>query len=132
VRINLVAVLILVPAILCITPRYGATGAAAVWLALNAGYVTVGIYFMHRRLIPREKWRWYGQDIAAPLVPAVAVAALLRWVSPNEAGTWVRLAAVLTSAGCILAVASIAAPATRQQVLRVVPARIKSLCLGMA
>lgn len=132
VRINTAAVLVLVPAILWITPRYGAIGAAAVWLVLNAGYVTIGIYLMHRRLIPREKWRWYAQDVAAPLLPAVVTAALLRWAFPNEVGAWAQLAGVLASAALILAVASLAAPATRQQVVRIIPARIKSLCLGIA
>lgn len=67
-RINLVAVSVLVPAIFWVVPRYGAMGAAALWVLLNAGYVSIGIHAMHRRLIPEEKWRWYGQDLALPVV----------------------------------------------------------------
>lgn len=59
VRINIVAVAIIVPAILWATPRYGAEGAAWVWVALNTSYLLVGIHFMYRRILTREKWRWY-------------------------------------------------------------------------
>jgi O-antigen/teichoic acid export membrane protein len=55
-RINLVAVAILVPATLWVTPRYGAIGAAWVWVCLNAGYVIFGMHFMYKRILIYEKW----------------------------------------------------------------------------
>ncbi len=76
VRLNLVAVTILVPAILWATPRYGAIGAAWAWVLLNAGYVLIGIHFMYKRLLPTEKWRWYGQDLALPLLATIVVMAI--------------------------------------------------------
>ena len=68
VRTNLIAVMILVPAILWAVPRYGALGAAWVWLLLNASYVLICIHFMHRRLLPEEKWRWYREGVFKPLL----------------------------------------------------------------
>jgi len=127
VRINIVAVLILVPAILWVTPRYGAIGTASVWLILNTGYVTIGIYLMHRRLIPDQKWCWYRQDLGLPLLLAAGTALLLRQILPTEAGTWGRLASVLITGGLVLLVASLAAPVTRRQITRLMPARIKAL-----
>lgn len=73
VRMNLVAVLLLVPAILWATPRFGAVGAATVWVVLNAGYVLLGMQMMHGRLIADEKTRWYVQDVAGPALAAAAV-----------------------------------------------------------
>lgn len=67
-RVNVVAVSILIPAIFWVAPRYGALGAAWVWFALNAGYVFIGIHFMHFRLLPTEKIRWYLQDLAMPAI----------------------------------------------------------------
>jgi len=66
-RINVVAVLLIVPALLWVTPRYGAEGAAWVWACLNAGYLLVGIHFMYRRILKTEKWSWYVNDILKPL-----------------------------------------------------------------
>ncbi|HAE41819.1 MAG TPA: polysaccharide biosynthesis protein, partial [Clostridiales bacterium] len=38
IRVNAVAVIILVPAIFVVAPRYGAMGVAWIWVALNIGY----------------------------------------------------------------------------------------------
>jgi O-antigen/teichoic acid export membrane protein len=67
VRINIVAVLFIVPAILWATPRYGAVGAAWVWVCLNAGYVMIGIHFMYRKILTKEKLNWYINDLLVPL-----------------------------------------------------------------
>lgn len=77
VRMNVVAVVFIVPAILWAVPRYGAIGAAWAWLALNLGYVLIAIHFMHGRILPGEKWRWYRDAILKPLiVGAIVVVAL--------------------------------------------------------
>lgn len=75
VKLNTVAVLLLVPAVLWATPRYGAVGAAWVWLILNAGYVAVGIPYLHRRVLPNEMGKWFKEGLVFPLI-AVAVVML--------------------------------------------------------
>lgn len=84
-KINIVAVVVLVPALFWVVPRHGALGAAWVWIVLNAGYLLVAIGLMHRRILPAEKWRWYGQDIIAPTLAAAASLLLLHGLAP-EAG----------------------------------------------
>ena len=78
VRVNIVAVLVIVPAILWVTPRYGAEGAAWVWVSLNAGYVLISIHFMHKKILSAEKWRWYVNDIIYPLLLATLMALAAR------------------------------------------------------
>lgn len=67
---NAIAVLLLVPAILWLAPRYGAQGAAWAWVVLNAGYVLIGLPFMYRRLLPAERRDWYVKDVAVPVLAA--------------------------------------------------------------
>ena len=43
-------------------------------VVLNTGYVTIGIWMMHRQLLRMEKWRWYLGDTAIPLAGMMAVA----------------------------------------------------------
>lgn len=82
VRVNIVAVCFIVPAILWAVPRFGAIGAAWAWLALNAGYVLVSMHFMHRRLLPGEKWRWYRDAVFKPLIiGSITVLALRQWIA---------------------------------------------------
>lgn len=75
---NVIAVIILVPLIIYMAMRYGATGAASVWLLLNIGYVFFEIPIMHRRLLREEKWRWYWQDVSVPLIAGLSLAGLGR------------------------------------------------------
>jgi O-antigen/teichoic acid export membrane protein len=71
--INLIAVFFLVPAILLVTPQYGAIGAAWIWIVLNAAYVLIGVQFMYRQLLPGEKWRWYIEDVSIPIIVAASI-----------------------------------------------------------
>jgi len=107
VRINLVAVALIVPAILWVTPRYGAEGAAWVWVSLNAGYVVLGIHFMYRRILTHEKWRWYGQDVLSPLAAGTVVAVGLDLLWPALHGLLtdfmlLALVSVLTLSASVL------------------------------
>src|SRR6185369_1533609 len=83
VKVNLVAVIVLVPTILWVTPRYGAIGASVVWVALNAGYVLIGMHFMFQRLLNEEKWKWYRRDVLWPLGAAAGIAASSCLLKPN-------------------------------------------------
>lgn len=86
IRTNIVAVVIIVPAILWATPRFGAEGAAWVWVILNAGYVLIGIHFMYRRILGTEKLRWYLQDVFMPLFSGTAVAGAVALLWTFESG----------------------------------------------
>lgn len=113
VRMNIVAIAFIVPAILWAVPRFGAVGAAWAWLALNVGYVFIAIHFMHYRLLTDEKWRWYWGAISKPLmVGAVTVMALRHWVAlPQDR---VSMAAVLIGISLLVAgVVLWAVPASR-------------------
>lgn len=83
VRVNLVAVLTVVPMLFWVVPRFGAAGAAWVWVGLNAAYVAVGVQLMHRRLLPSEKRRWYLNDTAIPLAGALAIVLVASWLRPS-------------------------------------------------
>jgi O-antigen/teichoic acid export membrane protein len=118
VWINMAAVAVIVPAMLWVIPMYGAIGAAWLWATLNTGYLFFTIYFMHIRLLPSEKWRWYGQDTVIPLVAAAATAGLLRWAMPTDAGTVAQLIILLIFGGVVLGVAALSAPALRHYIMR--------------
>lgn len=108
VRVNLVAVGLLIPIILWVAPRYGALGAAWVWFVLNGANVLTSIHFMHRRLLPDQKWRWYGPDILFPLIAIGIVLQVVHIIKP-EAGppmyqiSWLVLAVFLSFSAAILA-----------------------------
>ena len=65
---NIIAVIILGPAIYFVTSVWGALGAAVVWIILNLGYLFISVQVMHRRLLKNEKWRWYINDVGKQLI----------------------------------------------------------------
>lgn len=110
IKVNCAAVFVLVPALLCITPLYGATGAAWVWVVLNVFYAITIIYFLHKRLLKSDKYRWYLEDTLAPLLAAAGVAGLARWLMPQDLSRLAECALLVVCGGGALAAAGLAAP----------------------
>jgi O-antigen/teichoic acid export membrane protein len=118
IKVNTTAVAILVPAILWVVPRYGAIGAACIWVILNAGYVLFAISLMHRRLLRGEKWRWYFQDVLIPLGAAAGAALVCRTLISGHRGRIEEIGELAGSAVCTLFAGAMAAPTVRSQIAR--------------
>ena len=123
IRINTVAVLVLVPALFWVVPIYGAVGAAWVWVLLNTGYLTIGIGLMHRRLLRGEKWRWYKADVAAPLSGALLAATLCWWAMPDGLGRLGNFGWIFISSGLVLTATALSAPMVRRRAMAVLTER---------
>jgi len=74
---NVVAIALLLPTLIILTRQFGAPGAAAVWVILNAAYVLVVLRVTHRLLLPNEDWLWYSRDVGPPLLSALGTALLV-------------------------------------------------------
>ncbi|MCI5133598.1 MAG: polysaccharide biosynthesis protein [Candidatus Electrothrix sp. AW2] len=82
--VNIVSVLILVPLLIVFAQKYGAVGAASIWLILNTNYVLITPTLMHRRLLSAEKWRWYIKDVGRPLLAAAVVCFIVRLIIQSD------------------------------------------------
>lgn len=113
---NVIAVIVLVPAIYFSTVQWGAVGAAGVWIVLNCGYLLFNIHLMHRRLLKEEKWRWYGQDVLLPVLSALLVAGTfyLLTASALSGNLLARAAIALTTGIVTMLSAALATPMGRQ------------------
>lgn len=110
VRLNFVAVIILIPAMLWATPRYGAMGAAWIWLTLNAGYVLVAAHYLYRHLLRDEKWSWYKRDVAWPILAALVAGWVMSLAMSATIGTMARVFGLVVS-GLIIFMAVLMASA---------------------
>lgn len=117
-KVNAAAVAILVPAIFWIVPRFGAIGAAWIWVALNSIYLVVVINLMHRRLMIGEKLRWYLQDVLLPLGVAVIVALICRWLVPDFSTMLARFLGLALSSTAVVLAAATATPLARGYIRR--------------
>lgn len=122
---NMAAAVVLVPGILLIAPRYGAPGAAFVWLVLNAGYIVFNVPVMHTRLLRGELWRWYREDLAGPVAGAIAAVLVGRWLMPHGASKLMAAGWILGVWAFALAACALLASRIRPEIFsRFMPARV--------
>jgi len=109
-------VLVVVPTLLLVVPRFGAIGASWVWVGLNLGYFLVHVQLMHRRILQSEAARWYVSDVAAPLAAAIVAVLLASLLAPHPQQDRWHWIAFLACSNVLALVASItAAPLIRSR-----------------
>ncbi|MFV8819252.1 lipopolysaccharide biosynthesis protein [Haliea sp. E17] len=96
-RVNLVSVLVLVPALVLVVPHFGASGAASIWILLNTGYLLVSVQYMYARMLKAERWTWYRDDILRPLLPGALAALVLYFWFPAGDSMWWEIAYIVTA-----------------------------------
>lgn len=115
-KANLIGTCLLIPAILWVTPHYGAPGAAWVWAALNIAYMLVGIPIMHKYILTSEKWTWYDRDVGRPLIAALLAVAAVRLAAHQQIHDRLLWLATLLLAGFLSFFAAVlASDITRQK-----------------
>ena len=92
---GLVSVAVVVPSLFPMTKYFGALGAASVWAGLNVLNMLIVVPIMHRRLLPGETWRYFG-DIGFPLLATMGVATLGRWAFADVTSPVMTFACVFT------------------------------------
>jgi len=68
---NAIGVMLMIPAIMLLVPRYGGLGAAWIWVAITAGNLIIGVWVMHTRILKKQRLRWCAHDIGAPLIGGI-------------------------------------------------------------
>jgi O-antigen/teichoic acid export membrane protein len=111
---NIIASIVLVPMIYFLATRYGVVGAASAWVILNAGYVLICIQIMHSRLLKGEQWRWYLNDVGAPLLAAFSAALLWRLLMSDEMSKLAMFIHLTAISATTLLAAALATSVTRQ------------------
>lgn len=117
-RINAVIVVIQIPTLLWAIFRYGAIGAAWVWVAITSSYIFVVIHIMHQRLIPGEKWRWYWFDTTLPFLSALTCSILLNSLFPIPDGRLNSMIYLAISTLIMFFVTLLASPWLRKRLIK--------------
>ncbi len=86
---------------------WGTVGATAAWVLHGLSDSTLGLWLMHRRLLPGEMMKWYRAVVGPPLLVALPIVGLSRWLKPAGLGRWSVAAWIAATA--FLAAASLLA-----------------------
>ncbi|MCF6324132.1 MAG: oligosaccharide flippase family protein [Gammaproteobacteria bacterium] len=118
IRVNAIAVLIIVPAIIFVAPRYGAEGTAWLWILLNTGYLLIGVHFMYLKILRTEKWYWYKNDILKPIGMAFITGFVIdSIISVDQLSLFLQMVVLGFVCCFIMLAAGTAAPLVREKVL---------------
>jgi O-antigen/teichoic acid export membrane protein len=108
VATNIVALVVLLPTLFFVVPRYGPMAAAICWIGLNVGYYLIMVPCMHARLLPRELFSWWLQDTFFPVAVVgtiyAAVWALIPSDIPRLTGVALSVMVALVAWGALLAI----------------------------
>lgn len=115
--------LLFLPLLLLLAAMYGGTGAASVWLAMNAVYFIVGSIWTHRHLLIGDAWRWLGVDVGLPAAAAFFMVGALSRLSSFSGDRLENLMQLGGMCGAALGAAALAAPRMRTGVLRMTGVR---------
>jgi O-antigen/teichoic acid export membrane protein len=114
--VNAVALVVVAPATVVLSLRWGGLGAAAVYVGLNAATLLLAMVRMHRRVLPGELARWYGR-LLLPAAAVAAVASLSRAAMPDGLGDLTRLVWLAVTVTLTAAVAAASANGVRRRML---------------
>jgi O-antigen/teichoic acid export membrane protein len=102
VRINVLATMAMVPALLWSVPRIGVVAGGIAWAAVNVLYIIVFVPLVHRRYLEGATGPWLRLALLRPVGAAVACTGLLRiGVEPPEGrlalAVWLLVVLVLAT-----------------------------------
>jgi O-antigen/teichoic acid export membrane protein len=119
--VNLVGAGLLVPLLLLVVPSFGGMGAAAVWLLLNVGYLTISVPLMHRFILEplgwhrNALWAFYLNDLIVPAALCAAPVLALRWLLPPDLPKLELVVTISMSGLTSVVAACLASPFLRAQ-----------------
>jgi O-antigen/teichoic acid export membrane protein len=118
---GLISIAVLVPLMFPMTKHFGLLGAASVWAILNVLNMLIAVPIMHRRLLPRETWRYFS-DVGLPLLGSIVTVTTGRliFVSAKIESRLATLAVVACLWLVCLFVAVLTAPHIRGAIRRYV------------
>ena len=68
--------------------KWGAAGATAVWVLHGVSDVTLGLWLMHKRLLPGEFMFWYRRVVLPPFFCSLPIVWLSWWLKPSGLDSW--------------------------------------------
>jgi O-antigen/teichoic acid export membrane protein len=110
---NFLVVILAFPLIYLSTSKWGAVGAAAVWIGINSVYIMIMVPVFFSKYLCREKVSWYVTDQITPAFLAISISIFYytTWDRDLHQGTITHLAATWAS---IMVVSTLALPAPRR------------------
>jgi O-antigen/teichoic acid export membrane protein len=114
--VDVISILVSVPLLLAFTSRYGAIGAAVVWLLTNLSYLFTYIPLSHRHLLKGDLKHWYLIDVGAPLLASAVSGCVIAAFRPVPSGRLPNALSAVIALGLVMTATAVATPFIRRRV----------------
>jgi O-antigen/teichoic acid export membrane protein len=94
---NVIACMVLIPALFLMISKYGGKGAAIVWIILNAAYFLIEIPVMHKRILKYDISQWYIWDVGLPALIIIFMVVISRVSMPHNMTSFYSLIWILST-----------------------------------
>jgi O-antigen/teichoic acid export membrane protein len=105
IKLNLIALILIIPLIFTLVDQFGAIGGAFSWLILNAGYLIFGINLMHKEILVNEKVKWYKNSLIRPIIFTTVITFSIKYlidIPYSRFQAFLYLAIITITLVCIL------------------------------
>jgi O-antigen/teichoic acid export membrane protein len=124
VRLNLyictVSIVLITPLLLCLIMKYGIDGAGFSWLVMNLCTLPPYMYFLHRKFLPGELQKWCLRDVALPLLAALPIILLSRWLLPLSSTPMMIVVSIAIVWGVSAIAAALTIPELRSEFIKII------------
>jgi O-antigen/teichoic acid export membrane protein len=112
-KVNLVSVCVYLPAIVILTPHFGAVVPAALWLGVNFLNSFPMVIGTHSRILKNDIWNWVYGSVARPLAITIVIVCTSRLFYPGLVAWPITLPWLAVTALASCAAAIFCSPRTR-------------------
>jgi O-antigen/teichoic acid export membrane protein len=116
-RLGIVSVVLITPLLIFLITRFGIIGGGISWLVMNLCTLPPYMSLIHRRFLPGELKAWVLRDVGRPLLSALPVIMLSRWLLPLPASRLMILGVISLVWGLSAASAAFAIPELRKEIV---------------
>lgn len=114
--VQIVSVVLIAPLLVVLIMKFGVVGGGIAWLVMNLCTLPPYWYFFHRRFLRGELQTWVLRDIGRPLLAALAIVSLSRWLLPLPSSRMMIFGLIAVTWGASAAAAAFTNPELRNLV----------------
>ena len=117
-QVQIISIIFITPLLVFLIINYGIVGGGLSWLIMNLCTIPFYMYFLHRRFLYGEFWRWLLQDIGRPLLVTIFVIVLGRSFLPSAGSRLMTFGLLGLVWSISAAAASFTIPVVRKEIFQ--------------
>ena len=126
IKMTMISIAIIIPLIYFLTPLYGIEAIPWIYIGLHLTYIIIGAQFIFKKILIKEKNKWYVNDILIPIISMTIFVAVVKIFSSTIVDKFQIIFMLLAIGVGILIIGTIAAKELRDRAFKYALTLLKS------